>query len=116
MPNTARQTRENRTITIDFQNEVVYLYPAGNSHRPPIRYNPPCTTCVRGLCHDSQPRFLPARADRSGVGVAHALLGVPIGAHHSSTDTTHARDATTHTLHGAHPLSGSHPSTLLRCL
>src|SRR5215813_362970 len=109
MPNTARQTRENRTITIDFQNEVVYLYPAGNSHRPPIRYNPPFTTCVRGLWHDSQPRFLPARADRSGVGVSHALLVVAIGARRRSTETTHARDATTHTLHGAQTLSGSHP-------
>jgi hypothetical protein len=25
MPNTARQTRENRTITIDFQNEATYV-------------------------------------------------------------------------------------------
>src|SRR6266851_1044637 len=95
---------------------VVYLYPAGNSDRPPIRYNPPFTTGVRGLCHDSQPRFLPARADRPGVGISHALLVVAIGARRSSTDTTHARDATTQTLHGAQTLSGSHPETLLRCL
>ena len=95
---------------------VLYLYPAGHSDRPPIRYNPPFTTCVRGLCHDSQPRFLPARADRSGVGVSHALLVVAIGARRRSTDTTHARDATTQTLHGAQTLSGSHPETLLRCL
>src|SRR5207302_7803054 len=95
---------------------VLYLYPAGNSDRPPIRYNPPFTTCVRGLCHDSQPRFLPARADRSGVGVSHAFLVVALGARRRSTDTTHARDATTQTLHGAQTLSGSHPQTLLRCL
>ncbi len=79
-------------------------------------YNPPFTTCVRGLCHDSQPRFLPARADRSGVGVSHARLVVAIGARRRSTDTTHARDATTQTLHGAHTLYGSHPSTPLRRL
>src|SRR5215813_7137027 len=97
-------------------NTVLYLYPAGNSDRPPIRYNPPFTTCVRGLCHDSQPRCLPARADRCGVGVSHALLVVAIGARRRSTATTHARDATTQTLHGAHTLSGSHPSTLLRCV
>ena len=57
------------TDTATIHATVLYLYPAGNSDRPPIRYNPPFTTCVRGLCHDSQPRFLPARADRSGVGV-----------------------------------------------
>jgi len=82
----------------------VYLYPAGNSDRPPIRYNPPFTTGVRGLCHDSQPRCLPARANRSGGGVSHALLVVAIGARRRSTATTHARDATTQTLHGARTL------------
>jgi Isochorismatase family len=74
---------------------VVYLYPAGNSDRPPIRYNPPFPTGVRGLCHASQPRFLPARTDRPGVGISHALLVVAIGARRRSTDTTHAHDATT---------------------
>jgi hypothetical protein len=104
------------TYTYLGRRRVVYFQPAGNSDRPPIRYNPPFTTGVRGLCHDSQPRFLPARADRPGVGISHALLVVAIGARRSSTDTTHARDATTQTLHGAQTLSGSHPETLLRCL
>src|SRR5207253_10349097 len=49
--------------------------PSGNSDRPPIRYNTPFTTCVRGLCHGIQSRFLPAHADRPAVGVSHALLG-----------------------------------------
>ena len=30
MPNTARQTRENRTITIDFQNEATYFQLLGD--------------------------------------------------------------------------------------
>ena len=30
MPNTARQTRENRTITVDFHNEATYLQILGN--------------------------------------------------------------------------------------
>src|SRR2546429_812997 len=95
---------------------VVYLQPAGNFDRPPIRYNAPFTTGVRGLCHGIQPRFLPARADRLGVGVSHALLGVAIGVRSRSTDTTHASDATTQTLHSAHTLSGSHPQAPLRRL
>src|SRR5438876_2354969 len=93
---------------------VVYLQPAGNSDRPPIRYNTPFTTCVRGLCHGIPPRFLPAHADRPAVGVSHALLGVAIGARSRSTATTHASDATPQTLHGAHTLPRSHPSTPLR--
>src|SRR3989442_6678508 len=105
-----------RLPTLWGRSKVVYLYPAGNSDRPPIRYNPPFRTGVRGLCHESQPRFLPARADRPGVGISHALLVVAIGARRRSTDTTHARDATPQTLHGAQILSGSHPETLLRCL
>ena len=90
-------------------NLVVSLQPAGNSDRPPIRYNAPFTTCVRGLCHGIQPRFLPARADCPGVVVSHALLVVAIGARSRSTDTTHASDATTQTLHSAQTLDGSHP-------
>src|SRR5216683_2194394 len=85
---------------------VVYLQPAGNSDRPPIRYNIPFTTCVRGLCHGIQPCVLPAHADRPAVGVSHARLVVAIGARRRSTDTTHARDATPQTLHGAQTLSG----------
>src|SRR2546425_9638856 len=88
---------------------VVYLQPAGNSDRPPIRYNTPFTTCVRGLCHGIQPRFLPAHADRFGVGVSHALLVVAIGTRSRSTDTTHASDATTQTLHSTQTLYGSRP-------
>src|SRR5499426_2039156 len=30
MPNTARQTRENRTITVDFQNEATYVQLLGD--------------------------------------------------------------------------------------
>ena len=92
---------------------VVYLQAAGNSDRPPIRYNPPFTTCVRGLCHDSQPCCLPARADRSGVGVSHARLVLAIGPRRRSTDTTHARDATTQTVHSTQTLSGSRPQAPL---
>src|SRR6266852_6939052 len=99
-----------------FEQKVVYLQPAGNADRPPIRYNAPFTTGVRGLCHGLQPPFLPARADRPGVVVSHALLGVAIGARSRSTDTTHASDATTQTLHSAHTLSGSHPQAPLRRL
>src|SRR5215471_2594345 len=98
------------------QHWVVYLQRAGNSDRSPIRYNTPFTTCVRGLCHGIQPRFLPAHADRPAVGVSHALLGVAIGAHSRSTDTTHAHGATPQTLHGAQALPRSHPSTPLRRL
>src|SRR4029453_271304 len=95
---------------------VVYLQPAGNSNRPPIRYNAPFTTSVRGLCHGIESRCLPARADRPGVVVSHALLVVAIGARSRSTATTHARDATTQTLHSAPTLSGAHPQAPLRCL
>ena len=94
----------------------MYLQPAGNFDRPPIRYNAPFTTGVRGLCHGIQPRFLPARADRLGVGVSHALLGVAIGARSRSTETTHASDATPQTLHGAHTLCRAHPHAPLRGL
>ena len=95
---------------------VVYLQPAGNSNRPPIRYNAPFTTGVRGLCHGIEPRCLPARADRSGVVVSHALVGVAIGARSRSTDTTHASDATTQTLHSTQTLDGSRPQAPLRRL
>src|SRR5438093_7713056 len=95
---------------------VVYLQPAGNSDRPPIRYNAPFTTGVRGLCHGIQPRFPPAGADCLGVVVSHALLVVAIGARRRATDTTHASDATPQTLHGAQTLPRSHPSTPLRRL
>ena len=70
---------------------VVSLQRAGNSDRPPIRYNTPFTICVKGLCHGLQPRVLPACADRSGVVVSHALLGVAIGARGRSTESSVAR-------------------------
>src|SRR6266852_7924409 len=95
---------------------VVYLQPAGNSDRPPIRYNAPFTTCVRGLCHGIQPRCLPAGADCPGVVVSHALLAVAIGARSRSTDTIHASDATTQTLHSTPTLYGSRPQAPLRRL
>src|SRR5262249_646492 len=87
----------------------MYLQPAGNSDHSPIRYNIPFTICVRGLCRGIQSRILPARANRSGVVVSHALLGVALGARSRSTEPTHARDATPQTLHGAHTLPRSHP-------
>jgi integrase len=99
-----------------FPGPVVYLQPAGNSNRPPIRYNAPFTTGVRGLCHGIEPRWLPAHADRSGVVVSHTLVVVAIGARSRSTTTTHTSDATTQTLHSAQTLSGSHPQAPLRCL
>src|SRR5262249_31431887 len=37
------------------------------------RYNAPFTTSARGLCHGIPSRFLPARADRPGVGVPETL-------------------------------------------
>src|SRR5262249_50419412 len=88
----------------------------GKFTAPPIRYNPPFTTYVRGLCYGIQPRFLPARADRPTVGVSHALLGVAIGARRRSTDTTHARAAAPQTLHGAQTLCRAHPHAPLRRL
>src|ERR687886_402550 len=94
--------------------QVVSLQPAGNADRLPIQYNPPCTTCVRGLGHGSPPRFLPARAEGPGVGVSPALLGVASGARCRSTATTRARDAPTQPLHGAHTLAGAQPSPPLR--
>src|SRR5712691_9373654 len=95
---------------------VVYLQPASNSDRPPIRYNAPFTTCVRGLGHGIQPRFLPACADCPGVVVSDALLVVAIGARSRSTDTTHASDATTQTLHSTQTLYGSRSQAPLRRL
>src|SRR5262249_61698783 len=90
--------------------------PCGYFDRPPIRYNTPFTTYVRGLCYGIQPRFLPARADRPTVGVSHALLGVAIGARRRSTDTTHASAAAPQTLHGAQTLCRAHPHAPLRGL
>src|SRR4030095_4662118 len=58
----------------------------------------------------------PARADRLGVVVSHALVVVAIGARSRSTATTHASDATTKARHSAHTLSGSHPQAPLRRL
>src|SRR5262245_27290733 len=95
---------------------VVYLQPAGNSDRPPIRYNAPFTTGVRGLCHGIQPCFLPVGADCLGVVVSHALLVVAIGVRSRSTDTTYASDATPQTLHRTQTLSGSRPQAPLRRL
>src|SRR5437867_4207434 len=95
---------------------VVYLQPAGNSDRPPIRYNAPFTTGVRGLCHGIQPRFPPAGADCLGVVVSHALLVVAIGARRRATDTTHASDATTKPLHSTQTLYGSRPQAPLQRL
>ena len=55
------ETAPKMGLAIHDSAQVVYLQPAGNSDRPPIRYNTPFTTYVRGLCHGIQPRFLPAR-------------------------------------------------------
>src|SRR5205823_10171771 len=66
----------------------------------------PSTICVRGHCHDIQPRFLPARTDRPGVGVPDALWAVAIGAYGSSPAATQAAEATPHTLQRAQTLSG----------
>src|SRR2546428_11797259 len=95
---------------------VVYLQPAGNSSCPEARYTAPFTPCVRGLCHGIPSRFLPARADRSGVVVPDALWAVAIGACCSSPKDTQAAAAPGQALQKAQALSGSHPYTLLRCL
>ena len=55
---------------------------------------PPFQHEMRGRCYDSTPVFLPARADRLGVGILDALRAVAIGARCSSTDTTQASHAT----------------------
>src|SRR5207244_12888834 len=77
---------------------VVYLQPAGNSDRPPIRYNAPFTTGVRGLCHGIEPCFLPVGADCLGVVVFHALLVVSIGVCRRSLYTSCASDVCTQPL------------------
>src|SRR5215510_14114653 len=80
------------------------------------RYNASFTTYMRGLCHGISSRFLPARADRPGVGVPDALWAVAIGACCSSPHDTQAAAAPGPALQKASALSGSHPSTLLCCL
>src|SRR5262249_4404421 len=80
------------------------------------RYNAPFTIFVRGLCHGIPSRFLPARADRSGVGVPDALWAVAIGACCSSPNASQAPDAPGQALQKTHAFSGSHPETLLHCL
>src|SRR5438445_9416822 len=55
---------------------------------------PPFQHEMRGRCYDSTPVFLPARADRLGVGIPDALRAVAVGARCSSTDTTQASHAT----------------------
>src|SRR5215468_3618685 len=55
---------------------------------------PPFQHEMRGRCYDSTPVFLPARADRLGVGIPDALRAVAVGARCRSTDTTHASHAT----------------------
>src|SRR5215471_7552694 len=46
---------------------------------------PHCSTCVRGFCHGLSSLLLPAGADRLGVAVPHAPLGVAQRPHHVST-------------------------------
>src|SRR5215510_13507406 len=75
------------------QRRVVYLQRAGNSSCLKTRYNASFTTYMRGLCHGIPSRFLPARADRPGVGVPDALWAVAIGACCSSPNTTQAAAA-----------------------
>src|SRR5207245_11457240 len=52
--------------------------------------------------HGIQPLFRQARRHRLECVVSHALLAVTIGTRRRSTDTPHARDATTKTDH-QHP-------------
>src|SRR5438874_13812598 len=77
---------------------------------------PPLSTCVRGHCHDIQPRFLPARAHRPGVVVPDTLWPLAIGACGSSPNDAQAAAAPMQALPKAQALSRSHPSTLLCCL
>src|SRR5262249_59225811 len=72
------------------------------------RYNAPFTTSVRGLCHGIPSRFLPARADRPGVGVPDALWAVAIGAYGNSPTDTRAADAAPPPLQRAQTLYGAH--------
>src|SRR5262249_7349190 len=95
---------------------VVYLQPAGNSCCLKTWYNASFTTYMRGLCHGLPSRFLPARADRLGVGVTDALWAVAIGAFCSSPNAPQAAAVPGQALQKASALSGSHPSTLLCCL
>src|SRR5262249_4841744 len=80
------------------------------------RYNAPFTTSARGLCHGIPSRFLPARADRPGVGVPETLWAVAIGACCSAPNAPQATDAPVQALQKTHAFSGSHPDTLLHCL
>jgi len=73
-----------------------------------IRYNALFTTSVRGLCPGIPSRFLPARADRPGVGVPDALWAVAIGAYGSSPADPQAAQATPHPLQRAQTLYRSH--------
>src|SRR5262249_27748824 len=71
----------------------MYLQPAGNSCCLKTWYNASFTTYMRGLYHGIPSRFLPARADRPGVGVPDALGAVAIGAFCSSPKDTPAAAA-----------------------
>src|SRR5262245_32107425 len=55
---------------------------------------PPFQPEMRGRCYDSTPVFLPACADRLGVGIPDALRAVAIRARCSATATTQASHAT----------------------
>src|SRR6266436_641459 len=55
---------------------------------------PPFQHEMRGRCYDSTPVFLPACADRLGVGMPDALWAVAIRARCSATATTQASHAT----------------------
>src|SRR6266568_7878119 len=55
---------------------------------------PPFQHEMRGRCYDSTPVFLPACADRLGVGIPDALRAVAMRARCSATATTQASNAT----------------------
>jgi len=57
---------------------VVYLYLAGKSSSPKIRYNAPFITSLRGLCHGIQLLFLSVDVDRPRVAVPDAPLALAI--------------------------------------
>src|SRR5262249_55070867 len=67
---------------------------------------PPFQHEMRGRCYDSTPVFLPARADRLGVGIPDALRAVAVGARCRSTDTTQASHATPQALMRPQPFLG----------
>src|SRR6266851_2176148 len=75
---------------------------------------PPFQHEMRGRCYDSTPVFLPACADRLGVGIPEALRAVAMRARCSATATTQASHATPQAL--VRPPTDTPPQAIVRCV